>query len=119
MVALGLLLLGARVLAALLMAAGPLSFLQPSTTSAGYVGSVVRQHAGQWEPAADPLVSVGDVQVKSSNVYGVDIDNVRYYYHFTQTFSYDPLGRGEEHPYRLVMVLDPGGPFEAEVYRID
>lgn len=43
--------------------------------------------------------------------------NVRYCYHFTNTFSFDPIARGESGHYSLVTVIEPGSPFEAEVYR--
>ena len=119
--AFGLLLLGARLLAEVLLLAGPLSFLRPADgPSPAQVAGLVRQHAAEWNPARDPLITVaGGVQVKSSNVHGVEIGNVRYYYHFTRTFSFDPLARGEVQDYAVVAVLDPGGPFEAEVYRLD
>lgn len=119
--ALAALLLGARLLVEVMVTAGPLHFTAPTTEpSLERVTSVVRQHAGEWQPLTDPLVTVAEgVQVKSSNVYGVEIDNVRYYYHFTHGFSFDPVARGDVEKYSVVTVLNPGGPFETEVYRLD
>lgn len=117
-----LLLVGARLLVEVSLASGPLSFIPRAAAepSEARVASVVRQHAAQWQPLADPLVTVAEgVQVKSSNVYGIEVDRVRYYYHFTNTFSYDPIARGEAGNYSLVTVIEPGSPFEVEVYRLD
>ncbi len=113
--------LGAMLLLEASLVAGSLSFVPPyQEPSPDRVASIVQQHAAEWQPVVDPLVTVaGGVQVKSSNVYGVQIDNVRYYYRFTKTFSYDPVSRGETDTYRLVTVIEPGSPFEAEIYRLD
>jgi hypothetical protein len=79
----------------------------------------VKTYLDVWNPAADPLITrEGGIQVKSSNVNGVEIDGERYYYRVVSGFNADPVSRGETRDYRVVSVLDAGTDFETEIYEL-
>ncbi len=83
------------------------------------VVNVLTQYIDQWEPSVDPLIAVGGVgDIKTSNVEGVMVNGHRYYYRFVNSFSYDPLSRGEAKDYCTVEVLDPGTQFEVQIYQL-
>ena len=63
------------------------------------------------------MITVNDgVQVKESNAYGIKVSEVRYYYRFTNGFSWDPVGRGEAQSYEIIDTVDPGTPWEVQIY---
>lgn len=80
---------------------------------------VVTPYIDQWEPSVDPLITLSGVgEVKTSNVEGVMVDGHRYYYRLVNSFSYDPVSRGDAKDYRMVEVLDPGTQFEVQIYQL-
>ena len=64
------------------------------------------------------IIMEDGVQVKSSNIKGIEIDGKRYYYRTGFGFSADPVSRDETVGYQIFMVLDAGTHFETEVYRL-
>ncbi|MBI4499096.1 MAG: hypothetical protein HY689_14500 [Chloroflexi bacterium] len=106
-----------------LVAAG-LSFLGESTVqrqdgvSTRVVARVI-SHINEWNPQADPLITLpGGVQAKASNVYGIDINGMRYFYQLTRGSSFDPLRVGTAEDYEVVAVVDAGTPWEVLIYRL-
>lgn len=75
------------------------------------VGSYVNTHR-----ADDPLVSLDGVEAKSSNIYGIEVDGVRYYYRILRHASFDPLSRGTVAQSETIGVLHPGTEWEVAVY---
>ena len=94
---------------------------QPADGQASAVArvvSVLRPYIDTWRPDEDPLVPVGsEVQVKRSNMSGIEVDGVRYYYRLMHSFNYDPKSRGGAGEYVPLTVLDAGTPWEVEIYR--
>lgn len=113
---------GSIALFNMLVQVGPLNALSyaPSTgMTATEIGATVRGYATQYQPTADPLVTMSDgVQVKSSNYYGVEVDGARYYYRFLGSYSADPISRGEAKDYVNVTTLDAGTQWEVNVYKL-
>lgn len=90
-----------------------------AAVSPQHIETSVRQYLGEWQPLADPLVTLENgIQVKSSNVNGIEIEGVRYYYRPVRGFSADPVTRGQVKDYQVVLVLDAGTQWETEVYRV-
>lgn len=83
------------------------------------VTAQVMTYVNEWNPQRDPLVTLpGGVQAKSTNVYGVEVGDVRYYYQMTQSSSFDPLRSGKVSAYEVIAVVDAGTPWEVLVYRL-
>lgn len=104
-----------------LVTVGPLALLTeaPVAPSTHQITATVTKYLNEWQPLVDPLVTLeGHVQVKSSNVYGIEIEGERYYYRFRNSFSYDPVSRGQAKDHSTVAVLDQGTQWEVEVYRL-
>jgi len=81
--------------------------------------SVVMSSLLQADPLADPFVTLENgVEVKSSNVNGIEIEGDRYYYRPRFEFSGDPVSRGVTRDYRVVIVLNAGTDYETEVYQL-
>ena len=82
----------------------------------------VMSYVNDWNPQRDPLITLpGGVQAKASNVYGVDIGGLRYFYQLTHSSSFDPLRTGtaeEEEDYDVVAVIDANTPWEVLIYRL-
>lgn len=83
------------------------------------VAAQVLGYVNEWNPQRDPLVTLlGGVQAKASNVYGVDVGGVRYYYQLTRNSSFDPLRAGTARDYEVVAVVDAGTQWEVLIYRL-
>ena len=90
-----------------------------SAVNPAHIETSIRSYAGDWQPARDPMVTLDNgMQVKSSNVNGVEIEGDRYYYRPIHGFSADPVSRGAVKDYQVVLVLEAGTEFETEVYRV-
>ena len=75
--------------------------------------------ADSWNPEKDTLVAVeGDSMAKRSNVEGVVVDGVRYYYRMPNGPSFDPVSLRKAKHFRVVSVMDAGTPWEVVIYRI-
>jgi len=120
-------LLFATVLASGLALAGALALSHPLATwfdpsftpSVAQITGIVRQHINEWRPALDPLITLeSGIQVKSSNLNGIEIGGTQYYYRLLNTMSFDPVSRGEANDYQRIAVLDQGTQWESEVYRL-
>lgn len=112
---------GALSLFGVLVQIGPFTSLatSPVGPAPAQVSNVIIDYLNRWQPALDPLLTLSNgVQVKTSNYYGVEIEGVRYYYRLLNTYSADPLTRGDAKDYLSVAVLDPGTQWEVEVYRL-
>ena len=75
----------------------------------------------EWRQSEDPLVTLPEgVQAKASNVNGIEIAGVRYYYQLTHQMSFDPLRRGllTREQVTIVGVVDPDTANEVTVYRL-
>ncbi|GEM_PF-2407500 len=102
----------------LLEAGGFVPAFQPALTRQR-VEAAVTGYLDAWDPLTDPLIILENgMQVKSSNIKGVEIDGRRYYYRTGFGFSGDPVSRGETVDYQIFMVLDAGSHFETEVYQL-
>ncbi len=78
----------------------------------------VMSFVNTWSTDRDPLVTVREGgEAKSSNVYGVEYEGVRYYYQLTRQASFDPLRTGEIGDYEKIGVVDAGTPWEVFIYR--
>ncbi len=83
------------------------------------IEAAVRSYLYEWSPLNDPLMTLqSGVQVKSSNVNGVEVGGERYFYRPRQGFSADPITRGLSGDYHLTLVMDPATDFETDVYRL-
>ena len=117
----------ATILAGGIAIAGAIALLVPfaepfgsaSSLSVAQITGMVRPYINEWRPEADPLLTLeSGVQVKSSNLKGIEIGGDRYYYRLRNTMSFDPLSRGEAGDYQSIAVLDEGTQWESEVYRL-
>jgi hypothetical protein len=96
------------------------SWTSPSLPARAQVVQAVTSYINQWQPQADPLMTVAGVgQVKSSNVDGVEIEGRRYYYRMVGAASFDPVSQGAAERYTTVAVLDPGTEWEVQIYHLD
>ena len=119
--ALAVVLAGGIAIAGAIALAAPFtgSFGSASSLSVAQITGMVRLYINEWRPEADPLLTLeGGVQVKSSNLRGIEIGGDRYYYRLRNTMSFDPLSRGEAGDYQSIAVLDQGTQWESEVYRL-
>lgn len=113
----------ALVLTAFILSAGIL-LLRDGTASAqtssyAFATTNIMGYVNEWSPDRDPLVTLpGGVQAKSSNVYGVEVGGVRYFYQLTQSSSFDPLRAGKVSDYETIAVVDGGTPWEVLIYRL-
>jgi hypothetical protein len=81
--------------------------------------SQVVSFADSWDTTKDPLVEVErGLMVKRSNVEGVIVEGVRYYYSMPNAPSFDPASRGEVKDYEIVSTIDQGTPWEIVIYRL-
>lgn len=111
---------GVGLLAIAATAAATLAFSKPaSAVDAATIQNVVLSFANTWDPKADPLVKVKDgVMAKRSNVEGVMVGDVRYYYRTINSFSFDPVSLDKAKRYEIVSVVDEGTDWETIVYRL-
>lgn len=77
----------------------------------------VLRYLDEWDAPRDPLVTLPNgAQAKASNVYGIDVGGVRYYYQLTRGSSFDPLRLGRLSGYKTVATIDAGTPWEVLIY---
>lgn len=98
------------------------NFVQPASPavrpSEERIVAVVNQYLNEWQPLKDPLVTLENgAQAKSSNVKGVEIDGLTYYYRLVNAPSFDPMSLGVAGNYEVVAMMDPGTHWEVQVYR--
>ena len=86
----------------------------------GVYASVVYQvlrYLDEWDALRDPLVTLPNgAQAKASNVYGIEVGGVRYYYQLTRGSSFDPLRLGRLSGHKTVATIDAGTPWEVLIY---
>jgi len=79
----------------------------------------VLSYTDSWNPEKDPLVAVqGDSMAKRSNVEGVVVDGVRYYYRMPNGPSFDPVSLGKAKDFKVLSVMDTGTPWEVVIYHL-
>src|SRR5688500_14507671 len=55
----------------------------------------VKKYANEWSQREDPLVTLENgVEMKSSHLFGVSVQNTRYYYRVRYGLNFDPVSRG-------------------------
>ncbi len=83
------------------------------------VQSQVISFADSWDTSKDPLVEIDrGLMVKRSNVEGVIVEGIRYYYSMTNAPSFDPASLGKAKDYEIVSTIDQGTPWELVIYRL-
>lgn len=86
--------------------------------SVAAVVAELRPYIDTHQAQADPLVPAGyGLQAKRSHVAGVLVHGVRYYYRVAHSMNHDPKSRGANEEFVTLTVLDPGTPWEVEIYR--
>lgn len=92
--------------------------LKMRAPSQAVIDSVLR-YANEWQKDKDPLITIPDgAEIKSSNLYGVEIEGMRYYYRLSNSASFDPLSQGDDPAkYEVITVIDPDTPWEVQIYR--
>ena len=77
----------------------------------------VLRYLDEWDILRDPLVTLPNgAQAKASNVYGIEVGGVRYYYQLTRGNSSDPLRLGRLSGHKTVATIDAGTPWEVLIY---
>jgi len=77
----------------------------------------VLRYLDEWDTLRDPLVTLPNgAQAKASNVYGIEVGGVRYYYQLTRGSSFDPLRLGRLSGYKTIATIDVGTPWEVLIY---
>ncbi|MBI4641537.1 MAG: hypothetical protein HY731_12635 [Candidatus Tectomicrobia bacterium] len=57
---------------------------------------VIKEYVDQMKGKSDPLIALeGETFVKRSNLFGVRIGGITYYYNLSPHATFDPLARGE------------------------
>lgn len=79
----------------------------------------ILRYVNEWQKEKDPLITLlNGAQVKSSNVYGVEIEGTKYFYRLSNSASFDPLSQGDElDKYEVITVIDSDTPWEVQIYR--
>ena len=77
----------------------------------------VLRYLDEWDALRDPLVTLPNgAKAKASNVYGIEVGGVRYYYQLTRGNSFDPLRLGRLSGHKTVATIDAGTPWEVLIY---